>query len=515
MKTAGASQPLLIALIVIWLLGCSWTIYRLLREAIETWSLRNRSKVVDDLELSTECARLATQMRVRHAPEILCHEGIGTPLLIGITRPAIVLPGSFREQFDQEQQRLILAHEMAHLQRADLKWAWLARIARCLFFFHPLVWLAEREWQQSQEMACDQQVLRLDQVSPAAYGGLLLQVVYQPRGLLSGKLAAMRVADSYSTVKRRLNAMKQLSKLSRRRMVMIGSVVAIGGVVALVPWRVVAAEARNLYHAGAAAGQGDVTGLLSKQMMENLKLDEAQVNKIRAANEVLQKRINETLTHGQKEQLANLASIHHAAMEKLGATAEQSKQLHALMAKQESDLRAIQSDSKLPRAEKEERLKSVKANAESEMMKLLTPEQRTKAKAIHADVQKQLASSPNEEQRQAVVDLHNNLQAKATAINNDSSLSQEDKDRRMEELKRYAEEKMSRIMTDEQRKNRSAHNASGAHVSMGMNSLMSLKTLTNEQRMKIEAAYLEMHKQIEDTLTPEQRAKLKEMHHRP
>ena len=67
-------------------------------------------------------------------------------MLLGIGRPTVLLPDVLIESCHPAELRLILAHEVAHLKRRDLTWSWLPLLGQWFFFFHPLVWLGQREW---------------------------------------------------------------------------------------------------------------------------------------------------------------------------------------------------------------------------------------------------------------------------------------------------------------------------------------------------------------------------------
>lgn len=505
-------QYVWMVLLALWGVGCVRCVRQIFREAHESRRLRRGCRVLDDPELLAERNMLARELGIRRTPPLLIHEAVDTPLLIGTWHPAIILPIAFFQDFEPAQRRLVLAHELAHLRRADLWWAWLARSTHCLFFFHPLVWLAEREWLQAQEMACDAQVLQLEEVSAASYGAMLLKVVQPPRSLPSVGLSAMRVAESYATVKRRLIAMKHVGISSRRRLFGAALLIAAAGVIGIVPWRVVAQAASHLHPDDIHAAARESGGFLSAKMIDTLKLSDAQVRKIRAAQAGAQEQINKILTPGQKEQLASLAMIHRNAMEKLALNPEQAAKVERFVAQQEGQLHAIHGDNTLSAVQKEECIKALRTGHEAELKKILTPVQIEKLKTVHKEAQEELKAAPTEEQRQQVAELHAHLQEKATAINNDASLTPEQKDLALKELHAMAEAHMQGIMTDEQRKHRALHHPHDGQVAMSLTGLMNLKTLTPEQKAKIEAAYKNAHKQIEETLTPEQRAKLKEMH---
>ena len=83
-----------------------------------------------------------------------------TPMLFGLFAPRILLPASFTRLFCPVQQQLVLEHENTHLRHGDHVWNALALIIVTVFWFNPLVWLSLRSFRISQELACDNQVLR-------------------------------------------------------------------------------------------------------------------------------------------------------------------------------------------------------------------------------------------------------------------------------------------------------------------------------------------------------------------
>src|SRR5439155_1554329 len=79
---------------------------------------------------------------------------VGGPVTVGWWRPLVLLPPQWHTWGDEEL-RAVLAHEVAHVRRADYA-AWLvARFSVALHFYHPLAhWLAARLHLQ-QELAAD------------------------------------------------------------------------------------------------------------------------------------------------------------------------------------------------------------------------------------------------------------------------------------------------------------------------------------------------------------------------
>jgi beta-lactamase regulating signal transducer with metallopeptidase domain len=80
---------------------------------------------------------------------------IRVPLARGLRRGEVCVPTKVREKLDEDQQEIVLAHELAHLSRHDPAWLLLARILECVLFFQPLNVLARRQLQEIAELRCD------------------------------------------------------------------------------------------------------------------------------------------------------------------------------------------------------------------------------------------------------------------------------------------------------------------------------------------------------------------------
>jgi WD40 repeat protein/tetratricopeptide (TPR) repeat protein len=71
----------------------------------------------------------------------------------------------------------ILAHELAHVRRGDAFACVLQTAAQVLWWFHPLVWWANRDMSRRREQCCDEEVLTGVGCSPAAYARCLVDVL--------------------------------------------------------------------------------------------------------------------------------------------------------------------------------------------------------------------------------------------------------------------------------------------------------------------------------------------------
>ena len=83
-------------------------------------------------------------------------DGIRSPFILGIFKPKIYVPSHLNE----EEQRVVVAHEKAHLKRLDHLWKPLGYLILTLHWFNPLGWVAYAMLCRDIEGACDEKVVR-------------------------------------------------------------------------------------------------------------------------------------------------------------------------------------------------------------------------------------------------------------------------------------------------------------------------------------------------------------------
>ena len=90
---------------------------------------------------------------------VLVSDDLDSPVVLGVFRPAILLPRAIVDGGNHEELRMALDHELAHLERRDHVVNAFQRLLEAPLFFHPLVWYASRRLTQEREQVCDNWVL--------------------------------------------------------------------------------------------------------------------------------------------------------------------------------------------------------------------------------------------------------------------------------------------------------------------------------------------------------------------
>ena len=220
------------------LLACA---LRVLRHWCDTQRLLRDSRPLNNRAVE-ECVRaLSQRLRLRSVPSISESPAVSSPVLVGFFRPRIILPRGLADSVSSSRLELMLAHELAHLRRKDLLWLWLFTLGETLFFFHPLVWLARREWTLATEAACDEMAIRLTRQTPRDYGEMLVDIVAATsRRANRTPLVAVGIIENAHTLKRRL----KLMITTRTRFASMGGIALISiATLALVPWKLTAQDA--------------------------------------------------------------------------------------------------------------------------------------------------------------------------------------------------------------------------------------------------------------------------------
>ena len=234
---AVQSNPLTITqlLIIAWLMGVLVFSIRIMIACKRTWALRRKCNDFNNKHLQSELAEMCKQMGIRRQPKILIGD-IKSPLVCGIIKPCIILPLDTICEENYINTRLVLAHELAHLKRLDLLWAWLPMLAQCLFFYNPVVWFTRKEWHFAQETACDAIAIDTISVPKVDYGQMLLNYVSVTDE--NKQFATVGIVETFDSLKRRINAMKNYKNLSIRKKIIIAVIIAVIGAAGVIPWAV-------------------------------------------------------------------------------------------------------------------------------------------------------------------------------------------------------------------------------------------------------------------------------------
>jgi beta-lactamase regulating signal transducer with metallopeptidase domain len=147
----------------------------------------------------------------------------------GLRRPRVILPRDALA-WPPDRARIVLGHELAHVQRGDWPVQLAAELLRSVYWFNPLVWIACSRLRQESERACDDAVLNLGVGGPD-YAAHLLDLARAFKELPPQVFPAPAMARP-SSLERRVSAMlnARLNRAPISRSACAGIVIAVLGI---------------------------------------------------------------------------------------------------------------------------------------------------------------------------------------------------------------------------------------------------------------------------------------------
>ena len=103
---------------------------------------------------------------------------IAGPVTIGTLRAIVLLPVSAVTLLSPDELEVVLAHELAHVRRADFLWNLVQTLIETLFFFHPAVWWISGRVRHERELCCDDLALKVCP-NPVVYASALFHLEEQ------------------------------------------------------------------------------------------------------------------------------------------------------------------------------------------------------------------------------------------------------------------------------------------------------------------------------------------------
>ncbi len=158
---------------------------------------------------------------------------ITSPLTLGLIKPTIVLPIEIERQLSSEELKLVLLHELTHIQRKDILWNWIAHSITLLHWFNPLIWLANKRIRADMEMACDETLLaQLSATDRHEYGMTLIKVsqfVSRPQAFSN----SLGILENHRELKNRLIMIKEYTTMNLKKSIVFGLAMSAFTLVAL------------------------------------------------------------------------------------------------------------------------------------------------------------------------------------------------------------------------------------------------------------------------------------------
>ncbi len=213
---------------IAWLVGIAFMTGVFIRRYTKLSGIVRTSRPTGD-QWADMLSDAAGRMRVRMLPEIRLSDDVPTPMLAGLFHPVILLPTGIETVCTDSDLFAIFSHELAHIKRRDVAASWFTQLATTIYFFHPAVWLANREMRRERELACDEMVLTASGITREAYAAGYVSALKLANGQQTDA-GVLAMAEPFDLEKRRLQSIKRtaIPKMTARWVVALVLLAGVG-----------------------------------------------------------------------------------------------------------------------------------------------------------------------------------------------------------------------------------------------------------------------------------------------
>ena len=207
----------LVVLFLVWLVGAVVSFLLFLRKTRKTMKLyrstmhhplAQEQRILDEVV----CAEFGRKNRFR-----LRHAMVNTPLTYGFFRPTILIP--LGQIYNERELYCVLLHELTHYYHRDSWIKLLVQILCCLFWWNPLVYLFQKDVDQTVELHCDASVCakltpqeQCDYLSAIANTLQFSKKINKLMAQQTGAVSKFASDDGKEQLKQRLNILMKISE---------------------------------------------------------------------------------------------------------------------------------------------------------------------------------------------------------------------------------------------------------------------------------------------------------------
>ncbi len=180
----------------------------------------------------------ADQLKLKKLPELRISENVDSPVITGVMKPVLLLPVN-AISWSEETLKMVMLHELGHVQRRDLWTSLVGQVACALHWYNPLVWMLRKRLTHECEYACDAHVISSG-AHRKSYINALCDVAeschddkLKNTGSVLGFSAVLAMANQASLKNRVTNLLEKRSGVSRVNTMLVMLVLGVSASVAL------------------------------------------------------------------------------------------------------------------------------------------------------------------------------------------------------------------------------------------------------------------------------------------
>lgn len=161
-------------LFTLWFIGTLFLLFKIFKNEIIFYKILKNSV---NLEIkNSKISPILNQKFNLNNVKILQSDEIPCAFTKGYFSPRIFLPLD-SNNWSNEQLNIVLAHELAHIQRKDIWIITIQSFINIIYFFNPLVWILNSQINFQREKICDDIAIEKLELKPHIYGKTLINSI--------------------------------------------------------------------------------------------------------------------------------------------------------------------------------------------------------------------------------------------------------------------------------------------------------------------------------------------------
>lgn len=210
---SSGSLPPAVILTAAWLAGAGVVALCMAGCCLRMRRRIRRSTVLPDARINKIFEACKKELGIRGGIRLRLCSALTTPALTVSPRPMLLLPLDLFSE-DEEVLRYALLHELTHYRRGDHAVRLTVNILKAVWWFHPVVWLADRQIVMDMETACDNMVVRrMEKEEKRRYAATVLAMFSEDRE--ARYVLGMALGNSKQVAEKRIRGMYMNRKTKR------------------------------------------------------------------------------------------------------------------------------------------------------------------------------------------------------------------------------------------------------------------------------------------------------------
>ena len=162
-------------LCIVWCIGIFIMIMLIMKSMLRFNNIKNSALPLQNPAVRKLYHDCLDEMHIAKPIPVYSTAFLKSPVIVGLFKPCIYLPIHLISDYNANDIRYMLMHELEHYKYKDAFANYLMNIIGVLYWFNPLVWYSLKEMKNDREVACDTSVLKLlDEDDYEDYGNTLI-----------------------------------------------------------------------------------------------------------------------------------------------------------------------------------------------------------------------------------------------------------------------------------------------------------------------------------------------------